>query len=94
MEIEPKKCRHNPEVLCGVVKNVNNCPHPTDEVCKGANSEAWLGMVNNRFKTLNLKLFRYNHKRIKISVLDNNMCASCRVIWAEVQDCPICNKEG
>lgn len=91
--IEPKKCCHNPRLLCGIVKNVKNCPYTTDEVCKATNSEAWLGLYNPSFKAITLKRFRYNHKKIKLSVLDENMCSECRVIWASPQECPICKGE-
>lgn len=91
--IEPKKCRFDSNTLCGVVKVVSNCPFHTEDQCKDANSEAWLGFINRRFNTLTLKRFRYNHQRINVKVLDVNMCSECRVIWLEPQPCPICKEE-
>ncbi len=89
--IDPKKCKHNPMILCGVVRNTKNCPFNTEDQCNDDNAEAWLGIINRGFNTLTLKRFRYNHKRIKVKILDVNMCSECKVIWADPMNCPICN---
>ena len=95
MILNPKKCRRNPKILCGVIRNVGNCPFPTDEQCRENNATNLFGMVNHGFGAITLKKYRYNHMKVKISVLEKNMCPACRVIWATPQDkCPICNMEG
>ena len=88
--MEPKKCRHNPKILCGVVKNVGHCPFPTEALCDENNATNFLGRVNHSFGTITLQKYRYNHHKIKISVLEDNMCHECRVIWADLMNCPIC----
>lgn len=95
MNLNPKPCKRKSKVLCGVVKNTGNCPYGSTEQCRSLNVENWMGFVSQRFGTLTLKRFRYSVKWIKLSVLDENMCNECRVIWVEPQTegCPICNME-
>lgn len=94
MILTPKTCKHNSQILCGVVKNLGNCPFPTDEHCGRNNATNWLGMISNAFGSITLKKFRFNLYKISRSVLDNNMCDCCKVIWVSpIEDCPICNME-
>ena len=92
--INPKKCRHNSKILCGVVKNIGHCPFPTEALCEENNATNLLGRVNHAFCTIVLQKYRYNYHKISIKVLDENMCSICRVIWVDSKmDCPICNME-
>lgn len=94
MNLNPKTCKRNSKILCGVVKNLGNCPFPTDEHCRRNNATNWLGMISQRFGSITLKRYRYNHLKVKISVLNKNMCSECRVIWTDPEKpCPICNLE-
>lgn len=91
--IKPVKCKHNPKVLCGVVKNVGHCPYVSEELCQRDTVTSLLGLINKGFGTITLKKFRYNLHKISIKVLDVNMCNECRVIWADPTNCPICKGE-
>lgn len=94
MILNPKTCKRNGKILCGIVNNLGNCPFPTNELCEANNSTNLLGMVSNTFGTITLKLFRYDHHKIKFKVLDENMCNECKIIWADKDDnCLICNLE-
>lgn len=92
MILKPKACKFDKTILCGVVNNVGHCPFSTSEHCKANNATNWFGMVSHAFGTLTLKMYRYNHLKIKMSVLSKNMCEGCRIIWANpLDECPICN---
>jgi len=90
--MKPFPCRHNNKILCGVVRKVINCPYSTEDQCRAETSTNLFGMVSKTFGAISLKRFRYNHKRIQISVLEKNMCNECKVIWNEPINCPICNE--
>ena len=91
--LKPLTCKYNRKILCGVVKNLGNCPFPTDERCQMHNATNFFGMINNAFGSITLKKYRYNHLKVSITVLDNNMCPECRVIWTDPEKpCPICNE--
>lgn len=94
MNLNPKQCKRDNRILCGVVKSLGNCPFPSDQQCDDNNVTNWLGMINVRFGSITLKKFRFNVAKISRSVLDNNMCDCCKIIWVSpVEDCPICNME-
>lgn len=91
MILKPKTCKHNRKVLCGVVRNLGNCPFPNSENCNDNNATDWFAMVNHSFGTITLKAYRYNPHKVKISVLEKNMCSDCRVLWADPENtCLIC----
>ena len=90
----PFPCRHNRTILCGVVRKVLNCPYATEEQCRAETSTNLYGMVSKTFGAITLKRFRYNHKRLSIKILEENLCGECRVIWTDPTiTCPICNME-
>ena len=94
MNLNPKPCKRNRNILCGVVRNTKNCPYLTEDDCRENNATNLLGMENQRFGAITLKKYRYNAQRIKISVLEKNLCGECKVIWATPQKkCPICDRE-
>ena len=94
MNINPKKCRRDPKVLCGIVKNVGNCPYPTIEHCNDNNTTNWFGMQNLSFGTLTLKRYNYNHFKVKLSIMEDTMCSGCNIIWNKSLDkCPVCGTE-
>lgn len=89
--IDPKKCKRNKKILCGVVKNLGHCPYVSEKLCQRDTVTSLLGLVNKGFGTITLKKFRYNLHKISIKILDENMCAICRVIWVDSEmNCPIC----
>jgi len=93
-ELKPKKCRRNPKILCGVVKNVGNCPFHSDKACQDNNDTNLFGTRNLSFGTIVLKKYRYNVHKVRMDVLEENMCQECRVIWNKPLDkCPICKTE-
>ena len=91
MNLNPQNCKRNRKILCGVVKNLGNCPFPDSERCAANNATDYLAMVNQTFGTITLKAYRYNPHKVKISVLERNMCGDCKVIWADPDNaCLIC----
>lgn len=91
--LKPKNCKRNRKILCGIVKNLGNCPFPTDEHCEENNATNLFGMISHAFGTITLKKYRYNHLKVKLTVLDQNMCPECRVTWTDPEKpCPICNE--
>ena len=85
---------------CAVVKNTNNCPYPSTELCQESTASNLYGVINARFGTITLHTMRYNVKRINQEVLDDHLCIKCHVIWSiKVNDdqgmsvnCPICKR--
>jgi len=91
MILTPKTCLHNRKLLCGVVKNLGHCPFLDSDRCGDSNTTEWFAMVNKSFGTITLKAYRYNHLKVKITVLERNKCGDCGVIWADPDNnCLIC----
>lgn len=91
MALTFKKCSHDPKILCGVVKNVGNCPFYSSLHCQADNVENWMGFNNQGFGSITLKRFRYKPNNKEASA---NMCCECRVIWTDPTiTCPICKEE-
>lgn len=87
--IDIKKCKFNQTIICGVVKNINNCYCISESQCKANNVENWLASINARYGTITLMKYRYNLKKIPIAILDEQMCNVCKVIWTDGK-CLIC----
>lgn len=92
--IDPKKCKYNQMILCGVVKKIGHCPYVSEKRCNDNTVINLFGIISNANGTIILQPMRYDIYKISFNVLQSYMCEECKVIWAESQDnCPICNME-
>ena len=92
--IDPKKCKYNQMILCGVVKNPGHCPYVSEKRCNDNTVINLFGTVSNAKGTITLQPMRYDIYKISFKVLQSSMCKECKVIWeSTVEKCPICNME-
>ena len=94
LNLNPKPCKRNSRVLCGVVKKPEHCPYVSENRCNDNTVINLFGTISDANGTITLQPMRYDIHKISFKVLQSSMCEECKVIWESgVEECPICNLE-
>ena len=88
--MNPINCKFNRRILCGIVKNPGHCPYVNEDRCKENTITGLFGVLDNAEGKLTIQQIRYDLYKISFKVLDVGMCNECKVIWADLKTCPIC----